>query len=333
MKKLKKLLGLLAVSSMAIVGVGCSSTTEAPKDEVKQEVNAQEEVAQEVVKVTHEYGEVEVPKNPKSVVVTDFGILDTIQALGVESVTGVSQDASSVPSYLKDYTTDKYVNVGGLKEPDFEALYELQPEVIFIAGRQANQYEELSKIAPVVYISTDIKDYIGSLEKNVTLLGEIFGKEKEAEEIMTKIRNQADEVKALAEEQDANALITMVNKGEVSVFGEASRFGIIHNTLGIKPADTNIEESTHGQVGTFEYLLEVNPQYLFVVDRNAIDSGDVASQAAKDTLNNELVNKMSAAKEDKIIYLDPIAWYITSGGIQATEIMIQEVQEALELGK
>src|SRR5699024_3201941 len=79
----------------------------------------------ETVTITHEYGEEEVPKNPENVVVFDFGILDTLDELGVE-VAGVPQ--GSVPGYLEKYTGSEYINAGASREPDFEAISEIDPD-------------------------------------------------------------------------------------------------------------------------------------------------------------------------------------------------------------
>lgn len=326
MIKYKKLIALMAVCGLAVVGVGCASGAVGEQNRAENTVgNSQVEEAQTVT-ISHQYGEVTVPKNPTSVAVFDFGILDTLQKLGVESITGIPKDASSRPAYLDEYAAKEYSNIGGLKEANFEALYELQPEIIFISGRLAPSYEELSKIAPVVYMAPDNADYMGSLKNNVATLAEIFGEEGEAEEIISTIEEKAAKIEAAVVEQGSNALITMVNKGEVSVYGKVSRFGMIHNTLGFKPTDANIDDSTHGQTVTFEYLAEVNPDYLFVVDKNAISGG---SETAKDTLNNPIVANMKVAKEDKVIYLNPTAWYITPGGLTASGIMIDEVGAAL----
>lgn len=328
MKKYKKLMALLAVCSLALVG--CASGTKAEQGKAEsavENVQGQTEQAEaQTVTITHEYGEVTVPKNPTSVAVFDFGILDTLQKLGVESVTGVPQDGSSRPAYLDEYGTDAYTNIGGVKEANFEVLYELKPEIIFISGRLAPSYDELSKIAPVVYMAPDTNDYIGSLQSNVATLAEIFGKEAEADTLVEALVEKAAKVEEAVSKEGVNALITMVNKGEVSVYGAGSRFGMIHDSLGFAPADTNIDDSTHGQTVTFEYLAEVNPDYLFVVDRSAIGGG--SGETAKDTLNNPIVANMKAAQEDKIVYLDPVAWYLTSGGITASEIMVNEVATA-----
>src|SRR3954471_8234979 len=125
---------------------------------------------EEKMTIKHQYGEAEVKKNPEKVVVFDFGILDTLDELGIE-VTGVPQTA--IPSYLKKYADKKYTNVGSLKEPDFEAIHALKPDVIFISARQAELYDQFAEIAPTVFVDFDYTNYMDSFTKNMNLIGEI----------------------------------------------------------------------------------------------------------------------------------------------------------------
>ena len=62
-------------------------------------------------------------------------------------------------------------------------------------------------------------------------------------------------------------LILLTNDGSVSVYGSSSRFGMIHDILGCKAADENIESSTHGQSVNFEYIADKNPDIILVIDR------------------------------------------------------------------
>jgi len=133
-------------------------------------------------------------------------------------------------------------------------------------------------------------------------------------------------VKKKAEEANKNALILLANEGKVSAFGPGSRFGLIHDVLGFKPVDPNIEVSTHGQSVSFEYILEKNPDYLFVVDRTAVVGGKTN---AKDTVENELVKKTKAYQEGHIVYLDPNFWYLSGGGLVSVREMIEEVENSL----
>ena len=68
-------------------------------------------------------------------------------------VGGVPKD--SLPTALKIYDKDEVLNAGTLFEPDFEKIMEYGPDLIIISGRASKQYEELSKIAPTVYMGND----------------------------------------------------------------------------------------------------------------------------------------------------------------------------------
>lgn len=316
---------LLAAFTLMMIAflAACGSTEETTESDT---ANAETEETEEMT-VTHELGETTFNKNPEKVVVFDFGVLDSMDQLEIDAVAGVPQ--ANVPAYLEEEygNAEKYENVGTLKEADFEAINAMEPDLIIISGRQADMYEEFSDIAPTIHMAVDTDNYMESFEGNMTTLGEIFGKEDQVVEELAAIDAQIEEVKATVSESDEKALITLANEGKVSAYGAASRFGIIHDVFGVQQADEGIEASTHGQSISFEYILETNPDMMFVVDRNAA-VGNEASAA--DSLENELVQKTNAYKNDKIIYLDPDFWYLSGGGLQSVAQMVTDIQTAFE---
>ena len=276
----------------------------------------------EKIKITHQLGETEVPKNPSRVIVFDYGIADALNTLDVEII-GLPK--SSLPSLLSKYEDSKYENVGSLKEPDMEKVYELKPDLIIMSGRLESYYEELNKIAPTIYLGVDNTDYLGSFKKNMETLGQIFDKEKEVKAQVAKVEEAIGKVNEKAE--GVNALIALANDNAFSVYGEGSRFGIIHKEFGIEAVDKTIESSTHGQKASFEYILDKNPDYLFVIDRAAVTGGNTS---AKEMFDNEIIKKTDAYKNGNIVYLDAEVWYTISGGIESTQKMVDEVLEALK---
>lgn len=276
----------------------------------------------EKIKITHQLGETEVPKNPSRVIVFDYGIADALNTLDVEII-GLPK--SSLPSLLSKYEDGKYENVGSLKEPDMEKVYELKPDLIIMSGRLESYYEELNKIAPTIYLGVDNTDYLGSFKKNMETLGQIFDKEKEVKTQVAKVEEAIGKVNEKAE--GVNALIALANDNAFSVYGEGSRFGIIHKEFGIEAVDKTIESSTHGQKASFEYILDKNPDYLFVIDRAAVTGGNTS---AKEMFDNEIIKKTDAYKNGNIVYLDADVWYTISGGIESTQKMVEEVLEALK---
>lgn len=330
----KLLLSVLTIMTLAFTG--CTSTSSTAGSDVAVESPATTESATTestpteetgTVTVVHTLGETEVPKNPKNVVVMDFGMLDAMDALGIE-VAGLPL-SGTVPEYLSAYQNEEvYANVGSLKEIDLEKVFEIEPELIIIGGRQASYYEELSKIAPTVQLSVEASDYMNSFTTSMNYLGEIFGKE---EEVATKLEAVQASMKEIAEKaaaKDVNGLVVLSNGDAFSAYGKGSRFGIIHNEFGIKPVDETIEVSTHGQNASFEYIVEQNPDYLFIVDRTAVTGGEGAATALFD---NELIKSTDAYKNGRVIYLDPVVWYSAGGGFTSTEIMLEEISNALDL--
>lgn len=277
----------------------------------------------ETINIVHELGEVEVTKVPKRVIVFDYGILDALDTIG-EEIIGLPK--SSLPEYLGKYREEKYIDVGTLQEPNFETIYELSPDLIIISARQSSLYDEFMKIAPTVYLNIDGGDYINSFKNNMSILGTIFNREKELEEIVRNIEISIEELKREAAERDLKSLFIMANDGNLSAFGKGSRFGVIHNEFGLAPVDEGIEVSTHGQKITFEYILEKNPDYIFVMDRAVVVGGDIS---AKQVMGNELIHSTKAYKDDNIIYLDAYIWYVSSGGITGTRKMVEEINRAI----
>lgn len=315
---MKKWSFLVLMVSMLLLLAACGS-----KEEAKTESSDTKTAAAEKVTIEHKYGEAVIEKNPEKVVVFDFGILDTLDELGVE-VTGVPQAA--IPSYLEKYAGEGYTNVGSLKEPDFEAIHAMQPDVIIISGRQAELYEQFAEIAPTVFVELDYTKYMESFEKNMNLVGEIFDKKEEVASALKEINATVEETNKKASEGGKKGLIVLANEGKVSAYGPSSRFGIIHDVFGFEAADEKIEVSTHGQSITMEYVMETNPDVLFVIDRNTAVGGEAG---AEKVIENELVKKTTAFKENKIIYLNPDTWYLSGGGLKSVKIMAEEIEASL----
>ncbi|MBD3109074.1 ABC transporter substrate-binding protein [Bacillus sp. AGMB 02131] len=272
------------------------------------------------------YEDITFETMPEKMVVFDYGFLDTLNTLGVEGVVGLAKD-SSLPEHLSEYASDEYASVGSLKEPLLEDIAELAPDVIFISGRQAPFYEQLSEIAPVVFVGTSQDDYWNTFLKSVDVAAEMFDKEEEAAEHIAKIESAIEEVKTLAGNYD-NVLVTMYNEGKLSGFSTNSRFGYIYDIYGFVPATEDIEASSHGSNFGFESILSINPQVLFVIDRTAA-TGDESNIEAD--MENDIIKKTTAYKNDNIVYLDGPLWYLSGGGLESELAKIEEI--LAELGK
>ena len=315
------------VGGILVLGLGVFGFTKLNSGSQNQQTQQEQSAEQTTVQVTDANGEkAELKKNPKRVVVFDYGVADILKNLGVDAVVGLPKNGK-MPEILSNYSDDKYTNVGSLKETDFEAVESLNPDLIIIGGRQAEDIDSFKEIAPTVNLAVDGQDYMNSFKTVVTDLGNLFDKQDEAKKAIDEIEAKIAKVNKTVAEKGLTASVVMANEGSISVFSAKSRYGLIYNGLGFTEADKNIDDSTHGQQVSFEYFLENKSDYVFVVDRGAVTG---KGEAASKLFDNEVMNKTEVAKNGNIVYLNSVIWYTMTGGIESTNQMIDEIADAIK---
>lgn len=323
MKKVfKGILVFTAVLTLAACGQGKTNESSLTKESTLSSTSS--EAKKDTLEITDAEGTVTVPFQPKKVVVFDNSALDTMQVLGVsETVIGAATD--SLPEFLASFSDVE--SAGGIKEPDLEKINQLAPDLIIISGRQRDFKADLEKIAPTIFLNVDAADTWNSVKHNVEVIAQIFGKEDIATEKLAALQTKIDETSEKAQASGLKSLVVLVNEGSLSAYGQGSRFGIVHDTFGFLQADDNIEASTHGQNVSYEYILEKNPDLLFVIDRTKAIGGDASQNAVAD---NDLVKETNAGKNNKVIALNPQVWYLAGSGLESIEIMLDDVNHAFE---
>jgi len=310
---------LAAVSALWLAG--CATTTAEAEAPAGSGASTAAEPAE--VTVTHSQGETTLPVDPETVLTFDLAALETLDAIGVE-VAGLPK--ASLPGPFATFGTEDVVDIGTLFEPNYEAVNAAAPDLIIVGGRSAAALPELAKIAPTIDLSTDAEDYVGSIARNARTLGEIFGEQGTVEGLVTDLETSIADLRADAE-GIGTGLIVLTSGGEVTAYGPGSRFGWLHDELGITPARADIEVGSHGQAISFEYIADTDPDWLFVVDRDsAIGEGGAA---AAQVLDNELVAGTTAWSNDQVVYVDAVDWYIAGGGLPSMQRIVDEVGAAL----
>jgi iron complex transport system substrate-binding protein len=262
-------------------------------------------------------GPVTVSGNPVKAAVLDLSALDTLQALGVP--------VSGVPSklYLPYLDAGGAQVVGSLFEPDFEAVNALQPDLIVVGGRMADQAKALGQLGQTVDMTIG-NDALEDGLKRLATYGALFGKEDVATRLEAEINDKIQALSAVAQGK-GKALVIMTNGPKISAYGKESRFGWLYG-LGFSEAVENVKETTHGEAVSFEFIREANPDVLLVVDRLAAIGRDGTS--ARETLDNDLVRETTASKTGQVIYLSSAPVYISYGGIQSLNVTLDELLAA-----
>lgn len=280
----------------------------------------EEQSSGEQIEIEHKLGTTKIPRNPSRLVVLDIGALETLKELGV---TPAGIPKKYMPAYLDELKNNPDIaDVGAVIEPDFESINAVSPDVILMSTRQERFYDELRDIAPSIFVGIDNKDYIPSFEHNVMLLAKIVDKEQEAEEKLHKLMEKVSAAQKKFETDPGKALFLIYNNGKFSAFGKGSRFGFIHDVLHIKPVMTLKDKSVHGQRVSNELIAEANPDYLFIVDRNA---AVVGKKTNVKEMENRLIKQTNAFKNGKIFYLDPDLWFISGGGLVSVDLMVDDI--------
>ncbi|HIS31289.1 MAG TPA: ABC transporter substrate-binding protein [Candidatus Limivivens intestinipullorum] len=273
--------------------------------------------------------ELEVPYDPQRIAILDMACLDILDNLGVgDRVVG---SASTSLDYLQDYVTNEEIeNLGTIKEADMEAVMACEPDVIFIGGRLSSSYDALSEIAPVVYLSTDTEiGVVESVRKNASTIASMFGLEDQVEELMADFDGRIEALHTFAEGK--TAIVGMCTSGSFNILGDDGRCSIIGREIGFENIGVMDEEttSTHGNESSFELVVELNPDYMFVLDRDAAIGTDGA-KLAQEIVENELVMETDAYKNGQIVYLEHSAvWYTAEGGVTALDLMLADLEGAL----
>lgn len=304
-----------------------TETVAAADEQTESEAQIPETITITSLNGAGEAVELEVPYDPQRIAILDMASLDILDNLGVgDRVVG---SASTSLDYLQTYAEDEdIVNLGTIKEADLEAVMACEPDVIFIGGRLSASYDALSEIAPVVYLSTDVeKGVVESVRDNAATIASMFGMEDTIETLMSDFDSRIQTLAEFAEGK--NAIVGLCTSGSFNVLGNDGRCSIIGKEIGFTNLGDGDVTSTHGNETSFELIVELNPDYMFVLDRDAA-IGTEGAQLAQEIVENELIQGTDAYKNGNIVYLEhPAVWYTAEGGVTALDVMLQDLETVL----
>ncbi|MTG97574.1 MULTISPECIES: siderophore ABC transporter substrate-binding protein [Myroides] len=309
MRNCVRLLGSVAL--MAIVLTSCKQTNK-------------ESQSTETLTVENMGRSISFDKKLDNVVVFDVGAMENMVELGLP-FKGMAKVYS--PNYLSKYAEDdNIVNVGSFMQPNFEKISSVDPDLIIMSNWFDKDYSEYAKIAPTISLGISGSNYLASTKENIATIGQVFQVEEKAELLIKNIDDKVARIHNAIKDRSEKAMLILYNNKNYSVFDPESRYGYIFKHLGVKPSAEGIEGgSDHGNVVSSEFILEQNPDIIFIIDRGAVMDNQIAE---KKEVENVLIQKTNAYKNGKIVYLDPNAWYLAGGGYISLNIMLDEIENA-----
>ncbi|WP_409295591.1 iron-hydroxamate ABC transporter substrate-binding protein [Peribacillus sp. SCS-26] len=199
-----------------------------------------------------ENGPVEVPANPKRVVLLS-GFTGNVISLGVD-VAGVDVWSKNNPTFKNELA-----DAAEVSEENLEKIIELKPDLI-IGLSTVKNLDKLKKIAPTVTYTWGKLDY---LSQHVEI-GKLLNKEKEAKKWVEdfKVRSKAagEDIRAKIGE-DATVSVVETYGKELYVFGNNWARGteILYQAMNLKMPDKVKEMALKS--GYYAISAEVLPQY------------------------------------------------------------------------
>lgn len=323
MKTARRLAALFGASALALTLTACGSDAG----------DSAGSASGETISVETNDGTVEVPKDPKSVVALDNRSFQTLEDWGVKPKAAARK---LIPKGFEYRDDESIVDIGNHREPDLEAIVAAEPDLI-INGQRFTQYEDkIKKLAPdTPVLNLDPRDGqpLGDeLKRQTTVLGEVFGKEKEAEELNKKFDDASEAVKtSYSDDETVMGLISTGGNLNYSAPNSGRAVGPLFEMGGLKPAlDVKDASDDHqGDDVSVEAIAKANPDWIIVMDRDAaitLPEGEKYHPAQDVVSNSAALKDVTAVKEGRVLYM-PEDTYLNESIQTYTEVLEQLAEE------
>lgn len=270
--------------------------------------------------VVHHKGSTELKAKPQRVVALDNSLVEAVVALGAPLVGGIGsyRDQKGFPPYLGDAVKDTK-DVGPLDSPNLEQIAALKPDIIVSATvRHDALYDQLSKIAPTVFVETT-----GPIWKeNITLLGTALGEDDKAKSALTAYTERAKKIGDAINAKAGNPTLSVVRflDGPTRIYLPKTFSGIILADMGLarpknqqNPTEFNIEISE-------EQIEQADADHIFVT---TFSGG--AERKAK-FLANPLWKRLKAVEKNNVHEVKDEIW-MTSVSLQGAHLLFDDLAQ------
>lgn len=267
--------------------------------------------------MAHDKGSTEIPEQPQRIVALDNSLVEAVVLLKRPLVGGISsyRDLTDFPPYLGDAVADTE-EVGPLEAPDLEAIAALEPDVIVSATvRHDALYDELSKIAPTVFVKTTGPQW----RENVTFLGEVLGAEGEAKQALADYRERAKAVGDAINAEAGSPTISVVRflDGPTRLMQKSSFIGHILSDAGLtRPASQDVDDFA-AEVGE-EQIRLADGDHIFVT---SYSGGEPSKERFQ---RNPLWGQLEGVKARNVHDVKDEIW-MTSVSVQGAHLVLDDL--------
>ena len=279
--------------------------------------------------ISHLRGEVEVPINIDRVVVLSAAYIDHLLTIG-EKPYGVNVElryGGDYPPYLADKLEGVHL-VGSADSPNLEAIVQLDPDVIMIESRTADEvYSQLEKIAPTIVLGTEWLEYEDDTTywtKDLLKIAELYGKEELAKQKIAELEVKTDQAKNKIENLENKRLAYLrVREKNVQIYARTGHpmNSLLYHDLGFIPTGLTPEDQ-RGEL-SLEVIPELDADYIMLeVDPNGYDN-------LKSIRESALWSRVPAVQNDEVHETDSF-WLFKGWGVIGRGQIIDDILKILE---
>ncbi|MGI6238923.1 MAG: siderophore ABC transporter substrate-binding protein [Christensenellales bacterium] len=300
---------------------------------------AAEADAAQTVEITDVHGTVVVPVNPKNVVSLDSRTFETLADWGVVLAAAPKPVMPADSPYVTD---ESVLDVGNHREPKLEIIAAVDPELVIIGQRFASFYDEIKALVPnavVIDLNFDVSvtaehpgdNLVNGLKDATVALGQIFDKNEEAAQLIADFDQAIEGAKAAYNGTDT-VMSVVVSGGDIGFSAPLSGrvWGPMYEIFGwVSALEIDDASSDHqGDDISLEAIAQSNPDWIFVLDRDAAVSSTADATPAQDVIDNSpVLQNTTAVVEGRIVYA-PNDTY-TNESIQTYLELFQDLADAL----
>ncbi|MGW9556290.1 siderophore ABC transporter substrate-binding protein [Nocardiopsis sp. NPDC055551] len=316
-------LSLTLASALALTS--CSTGQEETEDTA---------AASDTVEVEDNNGTQTVAVPPASVVALDNRTFETLSDWGVELSAGA---VSLMPDTI-DYTrNDSIIDLGSHREPDLEAIVAAEPDLVVNGQRFAQYHDDIASLVPdATILELDPREgepFDAELKRQVEVLGEVFGKQDEAEQTIADFDASVERVNEAYDGGDSVMAVT-TSGGEIGYLapGVGRTLGPAFDIFELTPA-LEVEGSSEDHQGddiSVEAIADSDPDWILVMDRDAAVAADEEGYETAENIlaSSEALSKVTAVEDEQIVHM-PVDTY-TNEGIQTYTEFFNAFADSLE---
>jgi len=310
-----KLTSLMLVFALMLTGCGSPSNQSSAPDGNEVEASQDEDTSAEAttVEITDIYGTVTVPINPTSVVALDNRTFETLSDWGIALAAAPKGVMPADSPYVAD---DSVLDIGTHNDPNLEIIAAVDPDLVIVGQRFARYYDDIKALVPnaaVINLNFDVSveaespgdNLINGFTDYTLALGQIFDKNEEAAQLVSDFESAIESVDAAYNGTDT-IMTVVVSGGNIRFSAPLSGrvWGPLYEIFGWT-SSLEVEGASADHQGddiSVEAIAQSNPDWLFVLDRDAATSSADAVPAQDVIAGSPALQNISAIANGQTVY-------------------------------